>query len=116
MQRILYSQKFKEENKDEYLKLHRDFSSAWLKAFKDAGVNQLVSWYIGTTTYLYWEVEDFDAAVAKLGEDERFKELLEQVTPMLDVVADYSGDSEIKLFEKFFDLNEQLKAKRNRIE
>ena len=112
MQHILYSQKFKAEKKEEYLKIHREFSLSVLQAYKDAGIEKLFSWYNGTTTYLYFEVDDFETSIAKLSKNEEFKELLEKITPMLDIVQDYSGDAEIPVFEKFFDLEEQIELRK----
>ncbi len=111
MQHVLFMQKTQPEKKDEYVTAHRECWPELLRAIKDSGIERELIWMDGNTILIYMMMEDFDAAMARLGETDVFKKWTAKMGPLLAVMQDYEGGN-IAQLEKVFDLEGQLKTTR----
>ena len=108
MEHIMFVQEVKQDKKDEYIDAHRDIWPELLTAIKESGIEREMIWMHGNYICIYMMSDDFEKAMASLGEKQIFKDWLEKMGPMLAMMQDYSGEGKVIKLEKVFDLEKQL--------
>ncbi len=110
MEHILFKQKVRPEKREEYIKAHKDCWPDLLRMLKTSGVERELIWIDGDELYIYVMAEHFDAAMEKQSQDSIFQRWVEKMSPLLEVMQDYTGKGNVVRLEKIFDLEAQLKT------
>ena len=104
----MFVQEVKQEKKDEYIDAHREIWPELLTAIKESGIEREMIWMHGNNSCIYMMSENFEKAMASLGEKQIFKDWLEKMGPMLAMMQDHSGEGKVIRLDKVFDLEKQL--------
>jgi L-rhamnose mutarotase len=107
MQHVMFMQKARPEKKEEYMAAHRECWPDLLRAIKESGIEREMIWMDGNTIFIYMMTENFDTAMARLGETDVFKRWTAKMGPLLAMMQDYEGGNIVQL-DKVFDLESQL--------
>jgi L-rhamnose mutarotase len=108
MEHVMFVQEVKPEKKDEYIDAHKDAWPDLLHAIRDSGIEREMIWLHGNNIYIYIMAENFDKAMAILGEKQIFKDWIDKMDPLLAMIQDYSGEGNVIRLDKVFDLENQL--------
>ena len=108
MEHIMFVQEVKQEKKSEYIDAHRTIWPELLKTIKESGIEREMIWMHGNYICIYMMSENFEEAMASLGEKQIFKDWLEKMGPMLAMMQDFSGEGKVIKLDKVFDLEKQL--------
>ena len=108
MEHIMFVQEVKQDKKDEYIEAHRNISKELLTAIKESGIEREMIWMHGNYLCIYMMSENFEKAMASLGEKQIFKDWLDKMGPMLAMMQDYSGEGKVIKLDNVFDLEKQI--------
>lgn len=108
MEHVMFIQRTKDDTREKYIKYHEKLEPDLLKAHRNSGILREMIWIKGNELYLYIMSEDFKKSMKDMGEKKVFKDWIEKMTPLLDIIQDYSENGEVKILDKVFDLEEQL--------
>ena len=109
MEHVMFVQEVKPDKKNEYVAAHRDAWPELLVAIRESGIEREMIWLHGNYIYIYMMSENFDRAMATLAEKQVFKNWLDKMEPLLAMMQDYSGEGNVIILDKVFDLEKQLK-------
>ena len=79
MEHIMFVQEVKQEKKDEYIGAHRDIWPELLTAIKESGIEREMIWMHGNYICIYMMSENFEKAMASLGEKQIFKDSVDKL-------------------------------------
>ncbi len=111
MEHVMFMQKTRPEKRAEYIKAHAEAWPELLRAIRDSGIQREIIWMEGDRILIYMMTEDFQKAMATLGEKDIFKKWLGKMGPLLAEIQDYEGGNIVQL-QKVFDLETQLEDSR----
>jgi len=104
----MFKQKIKKDKVKEYVEAHKEAWPELLKTMNVSGIENMVIWIDNNEIYLYAIANDFDKAYSKLAQTNVFQKWLDEMTPLLEVIQDYSEEGKIEKLDKIFDLKKQL--------
>jgi len=101
MDQVLFVGKIDENQKEKYIRYHKEMSAQFLKEKKVFGEVREFVWVQGDTAIVYLETENFEEFMKKSAETETFQEWVKKFESI--VVGDW------EMPEKAFDFENQLR-------
>ena len=107
----------KQENLDEYKKLHREIHKGpyreLLNVIKNSGVKEEAVFVYKNMVIIFYEAEDLDRCYEKQSGAEVAKRWNALMGPMFASSYEFNVSEKLPVLEKVFDLNEQLEGRLN---
>ena len=101
----------KEENMEEYKKIHMNPWTEILEAIKSAEVEELLIWSYRNFSIVYYKCNDINRVYSELGKLDAVKRWNKTVSPWVKSSPTLDGSGNVDTLQKIFDLKQQLKGK-----
>lgn len=109
MEHIMFVEKLKKKNRDDYIRIHKEACREFLKAINDAGIKREIAWLYDDHVFVYVMAEDFKKSRSILEKENVFKKWVEITKPFMEEDVINPKNERVTIIEKIFDVEEQLK-------
>ncbi|MCL5070954.1 MAG: L-rhamnose mutarotase [Actinobacteria bacterium] len=109
MEHVMFVEKLKKENRNDYIRIHKEACKEFLKVINNAGIKREIAWLYGDYVFVYVMSEDFKKSRSILEKEDVFKKWIEMTKPFIEDDVINPNNERVTIIEKIFDVEEQLK-------